>query len=178
MRTQVTPENVEKANSQFWEQMLGMRLERIGPGSPAGADSASIDHLHVMGCCELAGVWSGLIEVRLSMGLAQVATAAMLMQVPEAVLSEDLLDATKEIANMIAGTIKSVLPRPCTMTVPHAEIENRDVSSLDRTPGVLSVYFENDAGTLLVRVCETGVEASIPEPKSAQSWMRPVAALA
>jgi hypothetical protein len=40
-------------------------------------------------------------------GLAYQATAAMMMQPLEAVGEADALDATKEIANIIASTIKS-----------------------------------------------------------------------
>jgi len=36
----------------------------------------------------------------------------MMMQPLETVAESDALDATKEIANMIAGTIKSALPAP------------------------------------------------------------------
>ena len=107
MRTQITAESVENASSQFWEQMLGMSLTRVHKGTVS--DSA-LDRRHVLGSCELTGVWNGRIEVRISMGLALHATAAMLMQSPGQVQPEDMLDAAREIANM-AGTSRETVTR-------------------------------------------------------------------
>ncbi|HXR39966.1 MAG TPA: chemotaxis protein CheX [Terracidiphilus sp.] len=46
-----------------------------------------------------------------------------MMQALDAVVEADELDAIKEIANMIAGTIKSSLPWPYSMTVPESAVE-------------------------------------------------------
>jgi hypothetical protein len=78
----------------------------------------------------------------------------MLMQPAEQVQSGDTLDATKEIANMIAGTLKSALPRPCTMTVPDAAVELGDFCIPPRTADSVTVFFHHAAGELMVRVWE------------------------
>lgn len=165
MHVAVTEESIEKANALFWEQMLAMQL------SPIGACDASTDIAvetgkvrcigaeHVVGSCDLSGAWSGRIEVRLSRGLALQATSAMLMQPVNQVQPVDTLDATKEIANMIAGTLKSALPRPCTMTVPDAAVESRDFCILPRTPDSITVFFHHASGELMVRVWEQTTEA-------------------
>ena len=169
MQSSVTTESVERATAQFWEQMLGMVLEPhvCGAGGCAGgacADYGShrceLERMHVLGSCELAGVWAGRIEVRMGHGLASAATAAMLMQAVEEVQQADILDATKEIANMIAGTIKSALPRPCTMSVPYAEMEAAEIGPLTARAGALSVLFHHESGDLLVRVCPEAVDTS------------------
>ena len=149
---QVTEENIEKANALFWEQMLAMELRPISqlPGELVRC----IGKEHVVGSCGLSGVWSGRIEVRLSNGLARQATSAMLMQPAESVAPSDTLDAIREIANMIAGTIKSALPRPCIMTVPSAEVESGDFCVPPRTQNSVTVFFRHAAGELMVRVWE------------------------
>jgi CheY-specific phosphatase CheX len=155
MQVRVTEENIQRANAQFWEQMLAMQLEPIDLMEISAEEpvlARCIGPEHVMGSCDLAGVWVGRIEVRLSSGLARRATSAMLMQPEESVQPEDTLDATKEIANMIAGTIKSALPRPCTMTVPTAEVESADFCIVPRTPDSVTVFFRHEAGELMVRV--------------------------
>jgi len=172
MRTQITAESVENASSQFWEQMLGMSLTRVLKGTVS--DSA-LDRRHVLGSCELTGVWNGRIEVRISMGLALHATAAMLMQSPGQVQPEDMLDAAREIANMIAGTIKSALPRPCAMSVPSAEIADRQVGSPTRAAGLLSVFFRHSEGTFQVSVCE---ESPLARPEISVGWLIPATAMA
>jgi ABC-type sugar transport system ATPase subunit len=70
MRAQLDGECVIKANAQFWEQMLSMRLDAM----PAGEEFC-VDAGHILGIVGLSGVWRGRIEVRLTAGLAARATA-------------------------------------------------------------------------------------------------------
>jgi CheY-specific phosphatase CheX len=158
MHKSVTEASICKANGQFWEQMLAMQLDPIlDPDRDPVRESEErcIGCAHVVASCDLAGAWSGRIEVRLASGLATEATAAMLMQPTVAVQPEDILDATREIANMIAGTLKSALPRPCTMTVPNAESEPENFCILPRTEDSVTVFFHHASGELMVRVLES-----------------------
>lgn len=159
MHVAVTEESIERANALFWEQMLAMQLDPIAEGQWDETGVRCIGSAHVLGSCDLSGVWCGRVEVRLSRGLALQATAAMLMQSVESVQAADTLDATKEIANMIAGTIKSALPRPCIMTVPSAEVESGDFCIPSRTSDSVTVFFHHDSGELMVRVWEYTMEA-------------------
>ena len=149
MRAQLDKQCVIKANSQFWEQMLAMTLDTM-----AAPEEFSVGAGHVLGSVDLCGVWKGRIEVRLAGGLAYMATAAMLMQPVETVGEADALDAAKEIANMIAGVIKSSLPRPCTMTVPESMVETNGCCHPQRTEDTLAVGFRHADGDLMVRVSE------------------------
>jgi CheY-specific phosphatase CheX len=149
MRAQLDEASVIKASTQFWERMLAMTLE---PVPICGQFCVGVKHL--LGSVDLAGAWNGRIEVRLTEGLALWATAAMLMQPAETVAEADTLDATKEIANMIAGAIKSSLPRPCTMTVPEATVEAADFCDWARTESTLAVAFQHAEGGMMVRIRE------------------------
>ena len=154
MHSSVTEDSIAKANGQFWEQMLSMSLTAIASGGWVESPRRCIGTGHVMGSCLLRGTWTGRIEVRLSRGLALAATSAMLMQPIEEVQDADTLDATKEIANMIAGTLKSALPRPCSLSVPNAAIEEEDFCALARTEDSVTVFFAHESGELMVRVWE------------------------
>ena len=149
MRAQIDEQCVIKANSQFWEQMLAMTLD---PVSVSGEFCVAAGH--VMGSVNLGGVWKGRIEVRIDEKLAYLATAAMLMQPLDTVGEADTMDATKEITNMIAGVIKSSLPRPCAMTVPDSMVEPERVCESQRTESTLAVGFRHADGDLMVRVWE------------------------
>ncbi len=149
MKAFVDEQCVIKANSQFWEQMLAMNLDPV----PADGDCC-VGAKHVLGSVQLGGVWKGRIEVRMAEGLAYQATAAMMMQPLETVAEADALDATKEIANMIAGTIKSSLPRPCTMTVPESAVEAGGYCRPPQTDDSLAVAFRHESGDLMVRIWE------------------------
>lgn len=88
---------------------------------------------HIVRSVSLSGKWKGLVEVRIAGGLTYEATAAMMMQPVDTVGEADALDATKEIANMIAGTIKSSLPQPCAMAVPESSVESEGFCAQPRT---------------------------------------------
>lgn len=160
MHSAVTEASIEKANAQFWGQMLAMELDPVG-----ATGQRSIGAGHVVGSCDLSGEWNGRIEVRLSKGLAICATSAMLMQPPERVQPGDTLDAIKEIANMIAGTLKSALPRPCVMTVPMADAVAEDFCALPRTADSVALFFRHKSGELMIRVQEAELLAASSESK-------------
>jgi CheY-specific phosphatase CheX len=154
MRAQLDEQSVIKANAQFWEQMLAMQLDAL-PSS--GETCLGAGHLY--GWVALAGAWQGRIEVRMGSGLAYEATSAMMMQPVDTVAEADALDAAKEIANMIAGTIKSSLPRPCSMTVPESGVIGEEFSGGARSDDTLLVAFRHAAGDLVVRIWEQGCTA-------------------
>ena len=87
-------------------------------------------------------------------GLAYHATASMLMLPVESVAEADALDAAKEIANIIAGVIKSSLPRPCAMAVPESAVGHERFECPAATEDSLAVAFQHAAGHLMVRVWE------------------------
>ena len=149
MRALLDEQCVINANSQFWEQMLAMTLAPL-----AAPGEFCVGAGHVLGSVNLGGVWKGRIEVRLAEGLAYHATAAMMMQPVETVGEADALDAAKEIANMIAGTIKSSLPRPCTMNVPESAVEVECFCGMPQSEDSLVVAFRHASGDLMVRVWE------------------------
>jgi CheY-specific phosphatase CheX len=149
MRAQLDEDSLINANAQFWEQMLAMRLEPVPM-----AEQFCVGTRHLLGSVELSGMWTGRIEVRIDERLALSATAAMLMQPMDTVGETDTLDAAKEIANMIAGVLKSSLPRPCAMTVPVSAVEAEGFCGLQRTENTLAVGFRHADGDLMVRVWE------------------------
>jgi CheY-specific phosphatase CheX len=149
MWAQLDTDSVIRANSQFWEQMLAMKLDATPLPAEFSADAG-----HLLGSVNLTGQWKGRIEVRMNEGLAYQATAAMLMQPVDTVAEADALDATKEIANMIAGTIKSSLPRPCAMEVPVSGVQSERFRGIAQSGDSLAVVFRHDSGDLLVHVWE------------------------
>ncbi len=149
MWAQVDEQCVIKASSQFWEQMLAMTLNPL----PVAGEFC-VNAGHVRGMVNLGGIWKGRIEVRMAEGLAYQATEAMMMQPVETLAEADALDATKEIAHMIAGGIKSSHPRPCTMTGPESTFEAERFCGPAQGNDSLVVAFRHTSGDLMVRVWE------------------------
>ena len=147
MAIELDESSIIQASSQFWEQMLAMKLDTM-----ATPDEFCLGAGHVLGTVNLSGAWSGRIEIRMDEGLSHQATATMLMQPVEAVAEADALDATKEITNMIAGVIKSSLPRPCAMTVPASQIAHERYCGQMRDRHSVAVAFRHDSGEIMVSV--------------------------
>jgi CheY-specific phosphatase CheX len=131
------------------EQMLAMNL-----GAPLAPQDSCLCPGHLSGSVTLTGNWSGRIELRMSSELAYLATSTMMMQPLETVAEADTLDAVREIVNMIAGVIKSSLPRPCSMTVPESTVALDTWCGGLSTKDSLVVTFRHAAGDLIVRVWE------------------------
>ena len=149
MQARLDEQCVINANSQFWEQMLVMTLDAM-----LIAEKFCLGAGHILSSVNLSGQWKGRIEVRMARGLAYQATATMMMQPLDTVVEADALDAAREIANMIAGSIKSSLPRPCSMALPESAVESVGFCSEPRTEDSLSVAFRHATGDLMVRVWE------------------------
>lgn len=156
MQIQLDESAIIKANAQFWEQMLAMDLAPL-----ATPNEFCLGVGHVLSLVKLSGAWTGSIEIRMDQTLNQRATAVMLMQPPETVQEPDALDAAREIANMIAGGIKSSLPRPCAMTVPEARIAGESYCGQMRSRHSVAVAFREAAGEMMISVLmQTSKEAA------------------
>jgi chemotaxis protein CheX len=151
MWAELNEESIVRANAQFWEQMLGMQLERV-PRSQEFCVGAQ----HFVGSVDLSGAWSGRIEIRLDKGLAIAATSAMLMAPADGVAEADILDAIREIVNMIGGVVKSSLPRPCVMTIPESSAAAEPLRLNPRTECAIAIAFRHESGEIIVRVWEEG----------------------
>ncbi|MFZ0303191.1 MAG: chemotaxis protein CheX [Terracidiphilus sp.] len=149
MRAQINERHVIEATSRFWDQMLSMKLE-----PEAIQKQYCVGHQHLLGRIDLKGAWQGRVEIRVADSLARVATAAMLMQPIETVADADMMDAIGEVANMIAGVIKSSLPQPCEMSLPHSAVEACNFCGIEPSSNVIDVAFRHTDGKMVVRVWE------------------------
>jgi len=113
-----------------------------------------VGHQHLIGRIDLKGAWMGRIEIRMAEDLARVATATMMMQPIETVADADMMDAIGEVANMIAGVIKSSLPQPCGMSLPHSAVEACNFCGEQPAQNSIDVAFRHGAGKMVVRVWE------------------------
>ena len=149
MRAQIDERSVIEATSRFWQQMLSMNFEP----EPI-RHQFCVGHQHLLGRIDLKGAWVGHIEIRIAEDLARVATAAMMMQPIDTVGDEEMIDAVSEVANMIAGVIKSSLPQPCTMSLPHSAVEARNFCGQETNHNAIDVAFRSPDGKMVVRVWE------------------------
>jgi chemotaxis protein CheX len=116
MNEQSTPtvEDLREIADQVWKAYLdpeGIRPLIPAEGAPAGTDvSASVS---------LTGAWDGHVVVSCSTGAARRAAAAFLGMEPEEVSEADLTDVMGELANIVGGNVKSMLPPATAVSLPH-----------------------------------------------------------
>ncbi|RJK92451.1 chemotaxis protein CheX [Vallicoccus soli] len=67
----------------------------------------------------VTGTWGGHVTVSCSPETAAALTSTMLGLEPGEASQEDVADAVGELANMVGGSVKGMLPPPNTLSLPH-----------------------------------------------------------
>ena len=108
-------ENLESDIGQITESvfitMLGMEVART-------SDMAIGDVARATGIVTISGAWNGAIVVCVSMTLAKTIASTMFGLDEGAATSVEVNDAIGEVANMIGGNFKSMLPTPVQLSLP------------------------------------------------------------
>jgi chemotaxis protein CheX len=67
----------------------------------------------------ITGSWHGHVVVACSTGAARNSAAAFLAMEPDEVTEGDIVDVLGELANIVGGNVKSMLPPGCFVSLPH-----------------------------------------------------------
>ncbi len=136
----------------IWTVILGMDVQEAT--SKHGALQKVNTGRTLTACVQLAGAWEGSIMLYCTADLARNAAAIMFGMEPEAISNDEIEDALGELANMTAGNIKTLLPRPCELSLP-AVVDGIDYRLV--VPGSrisLKVLLECEGEPLLVTLLE------------------------
>lgn len=99
---------------EIWESLLGVELDMSEePGDPF-ADSKRT----VTGFVAIGGAWQGTVLLEVSDTLSHTFGGQMLGIPPDEVTEQDVADSLGELANMVGGNIKSLLPAPSHLSMP------------------------------------------------------------
>jgi chemotaxis protein CheX len=82
---------------------------------------------------QISGRWEGVIVLYLSRALAQRIAGVMFDVEPGVLDPVEIQDAVGEIANVIGGNLKALLPGPCVLSLPL--VEAGEDSALDVSGG-------------------------------------------
>jgi len=141
--------DIRQLTGEIWGGMLQIELQPdAGTQKPSGGIGA---------CVQITGAWEGAVRVDCSLKLARLATARFLATEPEQVDIAQIRDAMGELANMSAGSVKPLLPRPCqlslpsvadggdyTLTVPHGEVLLNTAFNFEGEPLRIAVLQRKD----------------------------------
>ena len=117
--TNPTEDDLRVIAEQVWSSYLD--LDGASPLVPQPAEKPASD---VTASVSVTGAWRGHVLVSCSDQAAKNVAAALLGIEFEEVAEEDVADALGELANIIGGNVKSLLPEPCALSLPHVHVES------------------------------------------------------
>jgi len=99
---------------RVWSSLVEVPLLPRQPGQPGPTAGTRT----FTGCVQITGAWEGAVTVHCSEQLAKILTASMFMVDPQDTTAEEVGDALGELANMVGGNVKALLPEPCRISLP------------------------------------------------------------
>jgi chemotaxis protein CheX len=100
---------IEEIVQSIFSTMLDIDLARV---------DAPSDRESLMASAQIAGEWMGSAVLSMSPEVSRASAAAMLRMAEDEVTDADRKDVAAELANMIGGNLKSVLPGPSFLSLP------------------------------------------------------------
>lgn len=98
---------------QIVEEVLATFLPDLSPANPEDGTPTTVAAI-----VHISGTWTGSVVVSCSDGLASRTAASMLEAEPAGLSAEDISDALGEVANMIGGGVKAMMPEPSVLSLP------------------------------------------------------------
>lgn len=95
---------------QTWQTLFGDPIGEVGP--------EEIPAWEICSRIEIRGAWRGTVTVLFPSGTAEQVACRMLEAKPGELAAEEILDAAGEMANILAGNLKSMLPQPSSLGLP------------------------------------------------------------
>jgi chemotaxis protein CheX len=150
---EVSPSDIESIVCSIFDATFGMTIERLeGANDAPFATSSSL--------IGISGSWDGAVILDCAPDVA-VELATLMFDLPlTAIDRTHIEDTLGELANMVGGNLKCLLPPPCSLSLPTV-VEGRDYRV--RVPGatiVRDLHFALARGRLRVLVAERGLSPS------------------
>jgi chemotaxis protein CheX len=109
----VRPEDLVAITEQVWTSFLDPDGSRPLVQVPAEAPS------DVCGAVSVTGAWRGHVVIECSAAASRHAAAALFGIEDDEVTAADVADALGELANIIGGNVKVLLPEPSALSLPY-----------------------------------------------------------
>ena len=146
-------QEIEQLTASIWDSILHLPIEPGGLPLPVGQRTMSA-------CVQITGAWRGAVALSCGAGLAEEAATVMFGTDAGTASTCDMQDAVGELANMIGGNVKALLPETCALSLPSV-VQGTDYTV--RVPGsrvVTVVPFRSGPHALSVSLLEAESEAA------------------
>ncbi|HEX4340476.1 MAG TPA: chemotaxis protein CheX [Polyangiaceae bacterium] len=142
----VEERQIREITESVWSSMLGSSADAFD-----GSDTA-LDGTVLTGCVHVTGAWEGAVTICCSPLFARAAAAAMFGLEDTEPSREETRDALGELANVVGGNIKALLPGTTHLSLPTVAEGNRsDISVTDSRP-MCTVWFATAGEPFMVTV--------------------------
>lgn len=130
--------------TDIWSTFLNMQVTATDqPFKPVGKDNT------LAGCVQITGEWQGTVTLYAPKALGRKIAASMYAMEESDIDDQMVQDVMGEITNMIAGNIKSLLPTPCSISLPSVAVTDYDLHHPGSEP-LTTVNFKCDEHPFLV----------------------------
>jgi chemotaxis protein CheX len=120
---------------QVWVSYLDP--EGVSPLIPTG-DEKQPSEVH--SSVSISGSWSGHVVYASSIEAARKAAAAFLAMEAEEVSQEDVSDVLGELANIVGGNVKGMLPAGCFLSLPQVVLAPESATKYPNAERVTGLY--------------------------------------
>ncbi|MCS6970793.1 MAG: chemotaxis protein CheX [Planctomycetota bacterium] len=104
----VTAEDLERIASEVWRDVLAEEL----------APAAAVEDVALTACVQITGAFRGAVVLSAALPVAVGAAARMFAIARDEVGEADARDALGELANMVAGHVKTLVAGPSQLALP------------------------------------------------------------
>lgn len=104
-------EVVEVVNA-VWQSMLGMEAYDLGP------DAELEEGPFITATVLITGAFEGGVTLQLSSIVGRTLAASMFGMETDEVSADECIDAVGELANMVGGNLKALVPQPAKLSLP------------------------------------------------------------
>lgn len=117
------------SNQILYESFDGICQSVIGTHAEPqpNPNQIPVEDITFSACVQFVGKWEGAVIVQCGYPVARLFTSKMFMQEPDTVTIEQVRDVMQEVANMLAGNIKPLLPDTCKLSLPTI-VDGREVT--------------------------------------------------
>lgn len=146
----VSAEDVIAITREVWASFVDMEL------TVAPAEAAVLSAPALSAVVRICGAWDGAVRLECPVTHAAQAAAAMFAIELGAVSDETARDAVGELANVVCGNVKSLLPAPSELSMPVVSSSDGSGDGLVGADLVRRVAFVASTGALHISVWEGG----------------------
>lgn len=146
----VSVEDVIAITREVWSSFVDMEL------TVAPAETAALSAPTLTAVVRICGAWDGAVRLECPVAHAAEAAAAMFAIELGAVSDETARDAIGELANVVCGNVKSLLPAPSELSIPMVSTSDGAGNALVGADLLRRVAFVASTGALHISVWENG----------------------